>query len=69
MDGDYMMTKDLAALLACELLHKEAYFTSQDPDVVSERSQYWRTNSLREFHGVHNTLANAITTTIEYERK
>ena len=67
MGGSYTMTKHLVVLLMRELLHTERYFASRDPEIANERSQYWRMNSLRDFHVAFNTLACVITTTSEYE--
>ena len=50
MDGNYMMIKHLVVLLMRELLRKEHVFASQDPEIVSERAEYWRVNSLRDYH-------------------
>ena len=38
MDGNYMMIKHLVVLLMRELLRKEHFFASRDPEIVSERA-------------------------------
>ena len=68
MDGNFMTIKHLVVLLMRELMRKERYFASRDPEVVNERAEYWRINSLRDYHAAFNALAYAITTTSEYEQ-